>query len=254
MKVYAYYRRSKEENAQGSIETQKVKIHAWCKLNGYTVDEEYEDFCSGGKLFSEREKGFLISEKIKKGDLLICSVLDRFSRNHSDLVNTVTKYKKLGIKIAFTDLGIITDSDSLGTVFYQILSIMSEWYRKSLSEKQLIAKDKLRKQGRHLGGKVKKGFDIADDGKTLVLNNKEQKEINMIVALRKSGLSFRKVTDEMMKKTNKKWTQSFVWKLYNRAMTEDVITGDSVIANDFRNAYCKKEIDFKNGERSYNLS
>ena len=58
----------------------------------------------------------------------------------------------------------------------------------------------------------------------------------------------------MMKKTNKKWTQSFVWKLYNRAMTEDVITGDSVIANDFRNAYCKKEIDFKNGERSYNLS
>ena len=58
----------------------------------------------------------------------------------------------------------------------------------------------------------------------------------------------------MSKYDVKKWTQSFVWKLYNRAMTEDVITGDSVIANDFRNAYCKNEIDFKNGERSYNLS
>ena len=248
MKVYAYYRRSREEQSESSIDTQKVKVESWCKIHGYTIDEEFEDFVSGGTLFNEREKGYLLSQKLKKGDLVICSVLDRYSRNHFGLINDVEKYKKLGIKLAFSDLGIITDSSSLGTVFYQILSIMSEWYRNSLSEKQKIVKDKMKKQGKYRGGKISKGYDIAEDGKTLILNNKEQKEINMIVALRKSGLTFKQVTQEMSKKTNKKWTQSFVWKLYNRAMTEDVITGDSVIADDFRNAYCKKEIDFKKGE------
>jgi len=44
----------------------------------------------------------------------------------------------------FTDLGDVISSDSLGSVFYQILSIMSEWYRKSLSEKQKISQDKLK--------------------------------------------------------------------------------------------------------------
>ena len=252
--IYAYYRRSREEQSESSIETQKMKVESWCNIHGYKIDEEFEDFVSGGTLFSEREKGYLISQKLKKGDLLICSVLDRYSRNHFGLINDVEKYKKLGIKLAFSDLGIITDSSSMGTVFYQILSVMSEWYRKSLSEKQKIVKDKMKKQGKYRGGKISKGFDIAEDGKTLVLNNKEQKEISMIVALRKSGLTFKQVTDEMSKKTNKKWTTSFIWKLYNRAMTEDVITGDSVIADDFRNAYCKKKIDFKKGEHSYNLA
>ena len=246
--IYAYYRRSREEQSESSIDTQKVKVESWCKIHGYKIDEEFEDYVSGGTLFNEREKGFLLSQKLKKGDLLICSVLDRYSRNHFGLINDVEKYKKLGIKLAFSDLGIITDSSSLGTVFYQILSIMSEWYRNSLSEKQKIVKDKMKKQGKYRGGKISKGYDIAEDGKTLILNNKEQKEINMIVALRKSGLTFKQVTDEMSKKTNKKWTQSFVWKLYNRAMTEDVITGDSVIADDFRNAYCKKKINFKEQE------
>ena len=246
--IYAYYRRSREEESESSIETQKMKVESWCKIHDYKIDEEFEDYVSGATDFKSRNQGYLLNQKLKKGDLIICSVLDRFSRSHFDLINSVNRFKKLGIKLAFTDLGIITDSNSLGTVFYQILSIMSEWYRNSLSEKQKSVKQKMKKQGKYRGGKISKGYDIAEDGKTLVLNNKEQKEINMIVALRKSGLTFKQVTDEMSKKTNKKWTQSFVWKLYNRAMTEDVITGDSVIADDFRNAYCKKEIDFKKQE------
>ena len=109
MKVYAYYRRSREEQSESSIDTQKMKVESWCKIHGYTIDEEFEDYVSGGTLFNEREKGYLLSQKLKKGDLVICSVLDRYSRNHFGLINDVEKYKKLGIKLAFSDLGIITD-------------------------------------------------------------------------------------------------------------------------------------------------
>jgi hypothetical protein len=38
------------------------------------------------------------------------------------------------IKLIFTDFGDVVLSDSLGSIFYQILSMMSECYRKSLSE------------------------------------------------------------------------------------------------------------------------
>ena len=99
MKVYAYYRRSREEQSESSIDTQKVKVESWCKIHGYTIDEEFEDYVSGGTLFNEREKGYLLSQKLKKGDLVICSVLDRYSRNHFGLINDVEKYKKLGIKL-----------------------------------------------------------------------------------------------------------------------------------------------------------
>ncbi len=56
---------------------------------------------------------------------------------------------------------------------------MSEWYRKSLSEKQLIAKEKLRTQGKYLGGRVTYGKDIGENNK-LVISEKQQRELNLI--------------------------------------------------------------------------
>ena len=60
----------------------------------------------------------LLSTKLSKGDSIICSNLDRYSRSHYGLVNDVEKYKRLKIKLIFTDLGDVISSDSLGSVFY----------------------------------------------------------------------------------------------------------------------------------------
>jgi len=71
----------------------------------------------------------LLSTKLKKGDGIICSELSRYSCSHFGLVNNVEKYRRLHIKLVFTDLGDFISSDSLGSVFYQILSVMSASYR-----------------------------------------------------------------------------------------------------------------------------
>ena len=63
----------------------------------------------------------------------------------------------------------------LGSVFYQILSIMSEWYRKSLSEKRKIAQAKLKEQGRYQGGKVQYGKDLCDNGVLIDCENRKKK-------------------------------------------------------------------------------
>ncbi len=142
--IYGYLRKSNEEGVNSSFDTQKYKIECYCNLHNLKVDEWFEDICSGGLLLTERKQGMLLSSKIKKGDTIICSELSRYSRSHYGLVNDVEKYRKIGVKLVFTDLGDVISSDSLGSVFYQILSIMSEWYRKSLSEKQKISQDKLK--------------------------------------------------------------------------------------------------------------
>ena len=217
--IYGYLRKSKEEGSTSSFDTQKFKITSYCNIHNLKVDEYFQDICSGGLLLNQREQGMLLSTKLKKGDSIICSVLDRYSRSHYGLVNDVEKYKRLKIKLIFTDLGDVISSDSLGSVFYQILSIMSEWYRKSLSEKQKVAQDKLKKQGRYRGGKCDFGFDIGANYQ-LVSCEKQQRELNLVLGLRQKGKKYKEIKSEMERYTSRKWHLSFIHKLVQRDREE----------------------------------
>jgi len=218
--IYGYVRKSNEERADSSFDTQKHKINGYCQIHSLQVDEWFEDICSGGLLLKQRQHGMLLSTKLKKGDTIICSALDRYSRSHYGLVNDVHLYKKKGINLVFSDLGNVCASDSLGSVFYQILSIMSEWYRKSLSEKQLVAKDKLRTQGKYLGGRVTFGKDIGENNQ-LVVSEKQQRELNLILSLRAKGNTYKEVKDHLERYTGRKWFESFICKLVKREQLEN---------------------------------
>ena len=63
-------------------------------MHNLKIDEWFEDICSGGLLLKQREQGMLMSTKLKKGDSVICSALDRYSRSHYGLVSDVEFYKK----------------------------------------------------------------------------------------------------------------------------------------------------------------
>ncbi len=213
--IYAYLRKSNEEGSNSSFDTQKHKIQGYCQIHNLKVDESLEDICSGGLLLEQRQSGMLMSTKLKKGDTIICSALDRYSRSHYGLVNDVEKYKRQKIKLIFTDLGDVISSDSLGSVFYQILSIMSEWYRKSLSEKQKIAQGKLKEQGKYQGGKVEYGKDLGTNG-VLVDCEKQKREINLIMSLRHKGTKYKDIKSKLERYTGKTWHHSFLVKLVKR--------------------------------------
>jgi DNA invertase Pin-like site-specific DNA recombinase len=216
--IYSYLRKSKEEQSESSIETQRSKIKSYCELKNLQVDREFIDFVSGGLLLEQREQGLILSKLLKKGDSIICSVLDRYSRNHYGLVTDVEKYRRNNIKLIFTDLGDVVSSDSLGSVFYQILSVISDWYRKSLSEKQLLTKDRLRKQRKYLGGKCQYGKDIGENN-VLVDCEKQQKEIRLILMMRKKGKKYMEIVKEMERYTGRRWFLSFVHKIVQRQET-----------------------------------
>ena len=229
--IYGYLRKSNEEGVNSSFDTQKYKIECYCNLHNLKIDEWFEDICSGGTLITERKQGMLLSSKIKKGDTIICSELSRYSRSHYGLVNDVEKYRKIGVKLVFTDLGDVISSDSLGSVFYQILSIMSEWYRKSLSEKQKVSQDKLKKQGRYRGGRCDFGFDIGQNN-YLVKCNKQQRELNLVLSLREKGTKYKDIKSFMERYTGRKWFVSFIHKLVQRDKENKLLNnGDKELSN-----------------------
>ena len=92
--IYGYLRKSSEEGSTSSFDTQKFKISSYCNIHNLKVDEYFEDICSGGLLLNQREQGMLLYTKLSKGDSIICSALDRYSRSHYGLVNDVEKYRK----------------------------------------------------------------------------------------------------------------------------------------------------------------
>jgi DNA invertase Pin-like site-specific DNA recombinase len=213
--IYGYMRKSNEEGSNSSFDTQKHKIQGYCQIHNLKVDEYFEDICSGGLLLEQRQSGMLMSTKLKKGDTIICSTLDRYSRSHYGLVNDVEKFRRQKIKLVFTDLGDVISSDSLGSVFYQILSIMSEWYRKSLSEKQKVAQAKLKEQGKYQGGKITYGKDLGENG-VLIDCEKQKREINLIMSLRTKGTKYKDIKAKLERYTGKRWHHSFIVKLVKR--------------------------------------
>ena len=92
--IYGYLRKSNEEGADSSFQTQRYKITNYCNLKGFSIDEYFYDICSGGTLISQRTQGILMSSKLKKGDVIVVSELSRYSRNHTVLVNDIERYRK----------------------------------------------------------------------------------------------------------------------------------------------------------------
>ena len=216
--IIIYGRCSAIENYEkgSSIETQILKCKSYAITKDLIVDKVITEQVSGTIAFDKRVQGGEILNNLKSGDHIICSALDRFSRNTLDLLNLVELFKKNKVKIHFIDIGgEVTDSSALGGVFLKLLSVFSEFVSKQLGEKQTATKDRLRKQGKYLGGKVYYGWDL-DENKNLIKCEKEQQIINQMKDLRESGLSYQKIADEITKTTRKKFVKSWVFKLLNR--------------------------------------
>ena len=217
MTVYFYGRCSADENFDkgSSIETQLSKCKSYADLKDLTIDKQITESISGTVKFNSRPLGLELMSDLKKGDHIICSALDRFSRNTLDLLQVIEKFKRLKVSLHFTEFGEVTGSDAMGSVFVKLLSVFAEFYSKQCSEKQKATKDRLRTQGKFFGGKKPFGYDV-DQNNLLVPCEKEQQVIREMQLMRKQGNSYQKVADQITKTTRKKFPVSWVFKILNR--------------------------------------
>ena len=217
--IYLYGRCSAEENFNkgSSIETQLLRCNSYITMKGLEGSiTEISEQVSGTVKFEKRVEGFKLLHKLNKGDHIICSALDRFSRNTLDLLTLVEKFKKQKVKLSFLDIGgEVTGSDAVGSVFLKLLSVFAEFYAEQLSQKQKDCKAKMISQGRYTGGKKRYGYDVNDDG-TYRVCEKEMSVIKEMQFMRSEGVKFQDISDKLTNKHRKKFVVSFVHKILKR--------------------------------------
>ena len=220
--IYLYGRCSAEENFNkgSSIETQMLRCRGYISMKSLddSVTEIIEQI-SGTVKFEKRVEGFRLLQSLKKGDHIICSSLDRFSRNTLDLLTLVEKFKRQKVKLSFLDIGgEVTSQDAVGSVFLKLLSVFSEFYSQQLSEKQKDCKAKMISQGKFTGGKKRFGYDVLDNGQYIVCD-KEMSVIREMQYMREQGQSYQSISDEITKSTRKKFPKSWIHRILQREGT-----------------------------------
>lgn len=91
----------------------------------------------------------------------------------------------------------IDTTTATGTMFFQLLAVLSEFERNLVRERTRTAMAHLRQSGRRVSGKIPFGWQLARDGKTLRPLASEARVIDLMAELREGGMSFRAVAREL---------------------------------------------------------
>jgi DNA invertase Pin-like site-specific DNA recombinase len=109
-----------------------------------------------------------------------------------------------------------------GRLVLNVLLSVAQWERETTAERtKEVLQHKIRNRERV--GKVRFGYDLADDGVTLTSNPTEQTALTLMQGLRAAGRTLRQIATELTtrhiptKEGHAQWTHSAVSYILNRA-------------------------------------
>ncbi len=178
-KVALYVRVSTK---QQHTSNQLTELKELCNRFDYEIVDIYEETVSGTKNNEDRtEFNRLIKDvKRKRFDMVLVWSLDRLGRKTSELLKFLTLLEDYSVGLYCWKQGINT-SDAMGRMFFQFVSVMSEYENSIRKERQLVGIDRLKSQGKKYGG----NDFISDEIKQKVIDLKQQ------------GLSYRKIKEHV---------------------------------------------------------
>ena len=214
MSNIAYLRVSHIESLNGtSLETQENKCKAYAELHDFKIDKVYSEVVSGAVEFRKRPVFQKVLSELKGNSKLVVSRLDRLSRKVVDTLKLIDDFKKEHKEICITDIGNI-HKDGVSKVFVTILASLAEIERENISIRIKASKKIAKEERRYLGGYSEFGYKV--ENKKLVPDDKEFIVLQSMVSLRKSGLGYRKISDEIKNKFGKRIYFPQVHKILNR--------------------------------------
>ena len=214
MSNIAYLRVSHTESLNGtSLETQEKRCKAFAELHGFTIDKVYSELVSGGVEFRKRPIFQKVLSELKGNSKLVVSRLDRLSRKVIDTLKLVDDFKREHKEICITDIGNI-HKDGVSKVFVTILASLAEIERENISQRIKASKKIAKDDRKYLGGYTEFGYKV--ENKKLVPDEKEFIVLQSMVNLRKSGLGYRRISDEIKNKFGKRIYFPQVHKILNR--------------------------------------
>ena len=228
MKAIGYLRCSTQEQADSGLglDAQATRIRAYARMKGLDLDIITDAGESGGKPLGRREGGQLLLDAIRqrKADAVVLLRLDRMFRNASDCLTVTENWERSGISLHVVDLGgnAIDTKTAAGRFMLVVLAGAAEMERNLTRERTKSAMAIKRANGKRVGS-TPYGYDLADDGATLVENHAEQAVTEEIRAMRKGGTSLRNIASELTRcrvptKTGKssRWSHQAVSRIVSR--------------------------------------
>jgi site-specific DNA recombinase len=225
--VIGYARVSMEEQAQkgDSLKVQEKKIAQHCETHELRLLRIVTDPGFSGKDLNRPGIAVVLDcLRQRKGgaDGVVIYKLDRLTRSLRDWDGLITEFfsEKAGKRLLSVSDSIDTQTAG-GRMVLNVLMAVAQWEREIISER---TKDALQaKIGRgERCGKVRFGYDLAADGRTLVRNEPEQETIRTMQGWRASGKKFKDMIamlEELgieTKEGNRIWMPSTIHRILTR--------------------------------------
>ena len=225
MRVVGYIRVSTEEQATGgvSLAAQHDKLEAYARLYELELVEVIQDMGLSAKTLARPglQRALAMLDKGQAAGLLVCK-LDRLSRSVADWSLLIDCYfgERKGRQL-FSVADSIDTRTAAGRLVLNVLMSVAQWEREAIGER---TRDALRHKI-HLGervGRVRYGFDLAADGKTLIPNAHEQAVMLEMLKLRDAGQTLREIAAELTargiptKDGGHQWAHSAIARIIGR--------------------------------------
>jgi len=148
--LYGYARVSTTEQDL-TRQVEELKAYGVAKENIYKEKES-------AKTFEKREIYNSLIAKCNSGDKIVCTSLDRFSRNVTATIKQIEELEQKGITVVFIKEQIDTSQKGISKLILSIFSWVAEQERESLLDRQKKAYDSLEKdeQGRLISSRTGK--------------------------------------------------------------------------------------------------
>ena len=226
MRAYGYIRVSTAGQADNgvSLEAQRDRIEAWCKANGYRLIDVFKDRGLSAKRADNRPalQRAIKAVTERRGAALVVYSLSRLARSTKDAIAIAERLDKSGADLVSISERIDTTT-AAGKMVFRMLAVLAEFERDLVSERTTAALAHKRANGQRTGT-VPYGFDLADDGVTLLPNETEQAVIEDMRSMRKRGVKLAKIaadlTDRQIPtKTGRSdaWSVQSVWRILKRS-------------------------------------
>ena len=224
MKVIGYIRVSTEEQAVNgqSLDAQRAKLEGYAALYDLDLVEVIVDGVSAKSLNRPGLQDALAKLRRGAADGLVIAKLDRLTRNVGDWQKLIDGFfgEKAGRQL-FSVADSIDTRTAAGRLVLNVLLSVAQWEREAIGERTRDALQHKISKGERCG-KVRFGYELAADGKTLVAVPSEQEAIALMKELRAAGETLRDIADELNRrgihtKEGKGWKHTTVSGILARA-------------------------------------
>lgn len=158
-KIFGYLRISTNLKKQ-KTDRQKVTLLEYAVANNFTIDEFFTDIITGGTKAENRDDFLRMKSKLRSGDIIVVTDIDRMGRDADDLIMTIKEIQAMGVKIVALDVPLMNDwkkmnDDSLSRmiidIYITLRAHMAQQEKEKKHERVMQGLNAARAKGKKLG-------------------------------------------------------------------------------------------------------